>query len=102
MENFLEDFNVTHNYVRVCPKDKKCVTYAAMYGSGKNLCTKMWGDSYKYVKKDGDNCMKFWFTPGSKNPNANVMKEVGGSVRPSVIFRQLVGAVLFALLIFNV
>ena len=101
VENVIEGYNQTENYVKKCPTGKTCVNYTTMYGSGKNLCTKMWGDSYKYVKKDGDNCMKFWFTPGSKNPNANVMKEVGGSVRPSVIFRQLVGAVLFALLIFN-
>ena len=76
VENVLEDYNRTVNYVAKCPRDKKCITYAEMYGSGKNLCEKLWGDSYRYVQKDNDvnNCMKMWFTPGSENPNADVRK----------------------------
>ena len=101
VENVISGYNVTENYVKECPVGKECINYTRMYGSAENLCNRMWGDSYKYVKKDGDNCMKFWFAPGTDNPNSNVMKEVGGSVHPTMLFGQLLVAVLFAVVIFN-
>jgi folate receptor len=106
VENVLEDYNVT-KYVKECPVASKCVNYTTMYGSGENLCNKMWGSSYKYVKKNGTNCMKFWFTPGSENPNGNVLKEVsvGGSTPTggacSVLSSPLLLAMVNAVMVFN-
>ncbi|CAB4045428.1 Hypothetical predicted protein, partial [Paramuricea clavata] len=100
VENVLEDYNQTENYVKKCPGGiHKCVNYTTMYGSGENLCNKMWGSSYKYVKKNGNNCMKFWFTPGSENPNADVLKEVVGSAPVSVLSSQLLLAVVYAVMV---
>ncbi len=51
-----------------------------MYGSGKSLCEKMWGSSYKYTpeNKDSSNCMVMWFS--GMNPNKRVqVKSVNGS-----------------------
>lgn len=96
VENVLEDYNRTVNYRQECPAGKTCVNYTVMYGSGENMCTKMWGTSYKYVKKNGDNCMKFWFTPGLENPNANVLKD-GGIMPCSAFSNKLLVAVILAM-----
>ena len=101
VENVLEDYNRTVNYVAKCPRDKNCTTYTKMYGSGKNLCEKLWGDSYRYVQKDNDvnNCMKMWFTPGSENPNANVGKiSPSTTVQSSPSVNVLLSLVLLAAL----
>ena len=102
MENVLEGYNRTVNYVNKCPWGAKCKTYAEMYGSGQNLCEKMWGDSYRYVKKDKNvnNCMKMWFTPGFENPNANVV-EFSSSPSPNVLSSILLLAVVYAVIALN-
>ena len=102
MENVLEDYNRTVNYVNKCPWGAKCKTYAEMYGNGQNLCEKMWGDSYRYVRKDKNvnNCMKMWFIPGSENPNANVA-EFNSSPSPNVLSSILLLAVVYAVIALN-
>ena len=102
VENVLEDYNRTVDYVAKCPRDKNCTTYAKMYGSGKNLCEKMWGDSYRYVQKDNDvnNCMKMWFTPGSENPNADVRK-ISSSPTTNVLSNLMLLAVVYAAVTLN-
>ena len=75
MKDVISGYNKSVDYVSKCPTNKPCITYEEMYGSGENLCNEMWGSSYKYTEKNGNNCMKFWFLPGSENPNA----QVGGS-----------------------
>jgi len=69
VENVLAHYNFTVNGENFCPKDKPCVTYERMYGSGKALCEKMWGSSYIYTKENADssNCMVMWFS--GSNPN---------------------------------
>lgn len=40
------------NYTDVaqnCPKSSTCKTFKQMYGSGEQLCNKMWGESFRYV-----------------------------------------------------
>ena len=102
VENVLEDYNRTVNYVNSCPRGAKCKTYAKMFGNGKNLCEKLWGDSYRYVKKDKDvnNCMKMWFTPGSENPNANVV-DTGSSPSRNVLSSHLLLAVVYTVVALN-
>ena len=53
-----------------------------MYGNGKKLCEKMWGSSYKYTEPNAqkDNCMVFWFKPGSMNPNMKIEKAVNAAL----------------------
>ena len=72
VENVLTDYNFTEHGENFCPKDKPCVTYEKMYGSGKALCEKMWGKSYVYTKEntDSSNCMVMWFN--GDNPNRYV------------------------------
>ncbi|KAL9966346.1 hypothetical protein ACROYT_G024400 [Oculina patagonica] len=59
VENVLEDYNFTIHGENLCPANKSCVTYQAMYGNGKNLCEKMWGGSYIYTTPNADysNCL---------------------------------------------
>ena len=47
--------------------DLRCRTFKDIYGGGKNLCEKMWGDSFVY-STDEDNAYTMWFS-GSENPN---------------------------------
>lgn len=72
VENVLVDYNFTEHGENWCPKDKPCITYQKMYGSGKALCEKMWGDSYVYTVENSDssNCMVMWFN--GENPNKRV------------------------------
>ena len=74
MENVLTDYNFTMFGENLCPVDAMCKNYSEMYGNGKGLCEKMWGSSYKYTEQNAnkDNCMVFWFTPGTENPNRRV------------------------------
>ena len=69
--NVFTDYNVSEFGHNSCPKDKKCKTYKEVYGSGKNLCEKMWGSSYLYTKENQErsNCYLMWFDPASPNPN---------------------------------
>ena len=81
VENVLTDYNFTMFGENLCPVDAMCKNYSEMYGNGKGLCEKMWGSSYKYTEQNAnkDNCMVFWFTPGTENPNRRVQKEGTGS-----------------------
>jgi len=59
VENVLKDYNFTVHGENICPEDKNCTTYEMMYRNGKNLCEKMWGDSYIYTEANADysNCL---------------------------------------------
>ncbi|XP_028408508.1 riboflavin-binding protein-like, partial [Dendronephthya gigantea] len=46
IKNWLIGFDTPDN---TCPKDAKCQTFKEMYGSGKEVCNKMWGTSFRYV-----------------------------------------------------
>ena len=72
VQNVLVDYNFTEHGENLCPKNKPCITYEKMYGSGKALCEKMWGKSYVYTKENADssNCMVMWFK--GDNPNKKV------------------------------
>eukprot|EP00794_Sanderia_malayensis_P003080 gene3081-3545_t len=74
VENVLTDYNFTEHGGNSCPKNKPCMTYENMYGSGKKLCEKMWGTSFIYTKENADssNCMVMWFA--GQNPNSRVSK----------------------------
>lgn len=95
VQNVLSEYNKSE-----C--SQKCVKYSEMYGNGESLCTKMWGDSYKYVKNNGENCMKFWFDAYSPNPNAKVLKEGNGSAlksTPVKLLKMTAMCVIFAVLL---
>ena len=59
VENVLVDYNFTKHEENYCPVNSSCKSYQAMYGNGKNLCEKMWGESYKYTMPDAEysNCL---------------------------------------------
>lgn len=59
VENVLMDYNFTKHEENYCPVNSSCKSYQAMYGNGKNLCEKMWGESYKYTLPDAEysNCL---------------------------------------------
>ena len=48
VENWLTGFDFSNN-IYTCPRDAKCQTFKQVYGSGKELCNKMWGTSFRYV-----------------------------------------------------
>ncbi|XP_028393668.1 riboflavin-binding protein-like [Dendronephthya gigantea] len=103
VKNVIEDYERTMEYKNKCPgpSNNSCVNYTVMYGSGESLCNHMWGNSYKYVKEDGNNCMKFWFN-SSENPNSKVLKEVrAGSLPVSVFSSKLLFAMLFSVMVFT-
>ena len=94
VENVLEDYNFTEHGENLCPRNRPCVSYKSMYGSGKALCEKMWGKSYVYTKEnfDSSNCMVMWFN--GENPNKNVKynsktKSVGNQLEFSVYLLML-------------
>lgn len=54
--------------------DTSCVKMEAIYENGKDLCEKMWGDSFRYVDVDDDEypfAYTMWFFT-QKNPNDQV------------------------------
>ena len=65
VENVLDDYNFTIHGENFCPANKSCTSYQSMYGSGKNLCEKMWGGSYIYTKPN-DNYSNCLMMDGSK------------------------------------
>lgn len=55
----------------------QCQTIKQIYGSGKNLCEKMWDDSFEYVPVGDPNydlAYQMWFQ-GLTNPNEKVTKK---------------------------
>ncbi|XP_072040542.1 folate receptor gamma-like isoform X2 [Amphiura filiformis] len=54
-----------------CPENSTCQTFKKMYGSAKNMCEKIWSDSFQ-VKPDNEPCMRLWFDGNGTNPNEKV------------------------------
>lgn len=48
VKDWIAGFNASNN-MYTCPRGAECRTFKQMYGSGKELCDKMWGRSFRYV-----------------------------------------------------
>lgn len=51
-----------------CPENSECVTFAEMYGNGRGLCNRMWGNAFFY-SEDRNNCTVMSFEDAQSNPN---------------------------------
>ena len=65
-ENLVECINV--DFTASCPQDSTCHTYREVYGDGRALCNKIWGNEYFY-STDIDNCTLMTFDQSMANPN---------------------------------
>ncbi|XP_046401662.1 folate receptor alpha-like isoform X2 [Ischnura elegans] len=75
-----DDFTCTDNWSRnfkwsngrnTCPEGSTCRTFAEVYGTATNFCSKVWDHSWKPVP-DEEPCMRLWFNPAGGNPNVRV------------------------------
>ncbi|XP_018430905.1 PREDICTED: folate receptor beta-like [Nanorana parkeri] len=57
-----------------CPVGKPCRKFTEVFPSPKDLCEKIWSNSYKYTthKRGSGRCMQLWFQ--GDNPNVAVAK----------------------------
>lgn len=58
--------------INKCPMDKKCRNWTEVFPTAKDMCEKIWSNSYLYttLKKESGRCMQMWFT--GENPNKKV------------------------------
>ena len=75
VENWLEDFHFEVDGSNKCPVGSQCVTFAQMYGSGRGLCNKMWGEAF-YYETNKTNCTVMTFNPKNGNPNFGLLLHV--------------------------
>ncbi|XP_069748306.1 folate receptor gamma-like [Narcine bancroftii] len=58
--------------INTCPENSKCRTFAKVFPTPKDLCEKLWSNSYTYTSYDrgSGRCISMWFD-ASTNPNPN-------------------------------
>ncbi|XP_001639078.3 riboflavin-binding protein isoform X2 [Nematostella vectensis] len=74
-EDWLTGFNYTSSGENTCKTP--CKKFSEYYKNGTGLCTKQWGDSFKYSQKSGE-CLNLNFNGANPN-NAVVEKLFGGA-----------------------
>lgn len=96
VENVLEDYNFTVHQENYCPGDRECESYQAMYGNGKNLCEKMWGESYNYTQPNDNYSNCLMMDPSMTYTQATPKPTVKGKGITSVPGISLLAVILFA------
>ncbi|XP_068120723.1 folate receptor gamma [Hyperolius riggenbachi] len=73
MDNWHSGWNWTSK-VNQCPRGKSCQKFTEVFPTAKDLCEKLWSNSYKYTedKRGSGLCMQMWFE--GDNPNVKVAK----------------------------
>ncbi|XP_069748313.1 folate receptor gamma-like isoform X2 [Narcine bancroftii] len=87
--------------INTCPENSKCQTFAKVFPTPKDLCEKLWSNSYTYTSHDqgSGRCISMWFDAGTKpNPNTEVVgsvaidpkepKELGASLSEVGLLRK--------------
>jgi folate receptor len=64
-----------------------CSKFKDIYPSGKELCERMWGDSFKY-EPDEDSAYTMWFFNAMANPNNDVASYLGMDPTPDTCALQ--------------
>ena len=100
VENWLHDFAKDDDGNNTCPVNSTCVTFQEMYGNGKGLCNRMWGDAF-YYSTNMDNCTVMAFNNSMINPNIKLSfpktsaSSTNGSIQSTVVY----GSVLIIMLL---
>ncbi|NWS77514.1 FOLR1 protein, partial [Crotophaga sulcirostris] len=57
-----------------CPWGSACRPFSQVFPQPKDLCEKIWSNSYKYTteRRGSGRCIQMWFDPAQGNPNAAV------------------------------
>ena len=75
VENWPEEIvfhDVSVDLTSSCPQNSTCRTYREVYGDGRGLCNKLFGNEYVY-STDRDNCTVMDFDNSMANPNFKLM-----------------------------
>ena len=62
-----------------CPENSTCRTFEEVYGDGRGLCNKIWGNQIFY-STNRDNCTTMTFDNSMGNPNFNLTFPRSGSM----------------------
>lgn len=59
-----------------CPWGSMCRPFTQVFPRPKDLCEKIWSNSYKYTteRRGSGRCIQMWFDPAQGNPNVVVAK----------------------------
>ncbi|NXY84796.1 FOLR1 protein, partial [Alcedo cyanopectus] len=71
--------------VNRCPWGSMCRPFSEVFPSPKDLCEKIWSNSYKYSteRRGSGRCIQMWFDPAQGNPNVVVAKYYAWKKRSS-------------------
>jgi len=106
VENWITEW-LRINGQNYCPDNSTCRTFREVYGSGRGICERLWGQSFIYSnfsQYDQDReCMTFWWPEGQPNPNEEVIQRFfnastipRGSVLVALTACLLVGLLLLS------
>lgn len=68
VEDWLADFHFEEDRTNRCPVNSTCITFQQMYGDGRGLCNRMWGEAFVY-ETNQSNCTVMRFNSTQPNPN---------------------------------
>ena len=102
VENVLADYNFTKHDENYCPVNSSCKSYQAMYGNGKNLCEKMWGESYNYTMPNADysNCLMMDPSKKVKGNGTTIVPSIGTTIVSSIGITSVPNISLLAIILF--
>uniref|UniRef100_A0A8D2LIB6 Folate receptor-like domain-containing protein n=1 Tax=Varanus komodoensis TaxID=61221 RepID=A0A8D2LIB6_VARKO len=65
-----------------CPKGSTCQSMKRVFPTPKDLCEKIWSNSYKHttLTKDSGRCIQMWFDARRGNPNDRVARYYAGAL----------------------
>ncbi|KFU92797.1 Folate receptor alpha, partial [Chaetura pelagica] len=77
-----------------CPWGSMCRPFSQIFPHPKDLCEKIWSNSYKYTteRRGSGRCIQMWFDPAQGNPNVVVAKYYAWKKRTSPAGQEEVAA----------